>query len=721
MRFLNIFVSIFLFFVFFVWAFYGDYSNLFFFYLPKLPLYFVLILLIFSLKKVRMNIDPALDFFTKHSFKIFPVLAFTYALLVSIILFSRHAHVQDEVNMLFQAQALLSGKLSRPLHPFYEFFRFLYIIPSKTGTYSLYQPGFSIALAPFLFLGVPFLLNPILTGGAVFLLGKNAEKMFDRKTAALSMFLATASAFLIPMGGTFMNHPFCAFASLASMWFIQKSFEKKLFLNTGIASAFIVLIMFTRPQTAFFILVSTLIFLFLKQNKKTFFEQLIVAGAVITPFFILILYTDGIFSGEFSIPKHANFFNYSEPFNNSLGLGLYKGCRFNTIIPLPAEGLTVSHAFHITYLRLVQMVYGTFFHPIFFIYLPVLFLIKRKAEETLSDCIFLQYFLVTFIAYFFYYYDGNVYGPRYYYEASFFLVPLFARGIILSNRKLSEMDIIKHLRPKLIVYAFILAGFIFHYTFSIPQLYKLHDNAFWGMDPALSELVEKKNINHSLIFIKPHHFYSSGAAAMNLFDIDSNNNIYALDLGDDSNAALVDYYEDRKIYKANFKDEWYEDMPFELHEVKKVFQSEKITVEMEHKSYPVDGVPDYCNKFPAWPYIDMYSGFELPDDMMKDTYFFCRFRSEDQFYTFGQYIKNKGKYKVTVKAACGPVGGKFLLTVGEQERTVDLFAQEFSNKDITLEFYLKKGINFIKMQPLDILKNGSYFILDKLEFELEEK
>jgi len=721
MRFLNIFISIFLFFVFFIWAFYGDYSNFFSFYIPYFPLYFAIIILIFSLKKVRTNIDPTLEFFTKHSFKIFPFLAFVYALFVSIFLFSKLAHVQDEVNMLFQTEALLNGNLSRPLHPFYEFFRYLYIIPSKSGTYSLYQPGFSILLAPFMFLGVPYLVNPVLTGGAIFLLGKNVEKMFDRKTAALSMFLATTSAFLIPMGGTFMNHTFCAFLSLAAMWFIQKSLDQKPFLNTGIASAFIILIMFTRPQTAFFILISTLIFLFLRLNKKMFLKQLITAGAIITPFFILILYTDSIFSGEFFLPKHVNFFNYTEPFNNSLGLGLYKGCRFNTIIPLPAEGLTLSHAYYITYLRLVQMIYGTFFHPIFFIYLPLLFLMKRKAEDTLSDYIFLQYFLVTFIAYFFYYYDGNVYGPRYYYEVSFFVVPLFARGIILSNRKLSQIDAIKHLQPKLIVFAFLLAGFIFHYTVTVPQLFGLHVNAFWGMDPALTKLVDKKKIKHSIIFISPHRFYSSGAATMNLFDIDHNNNIYALDLGDSSNAALIDYYEDRKVYKAFFKDEWYEKMPFKLREVTKVFRSDKVIVEMENKSYPVDGVPDYCNKFPAWPSIDMYSGFKLPNDMLQNTYFFCRFRSKDQFYTFGQYVKNKGKYKVIIKAAYGPVGGKFQLTVGNQEKIIDLFSREYSNKDLTIELYLEKGMNFIKLQPLDIRKEGSYFILDKLEFELEEK
>jgi len=720
MKAVNIVISIVLFLIFFVWAFYGNYTNFLSFYVPYLPALFFLIFLTLSLKKVTGYIDPILDFFTKYSFWIFPVTAFIYALAVCLFVFSGMPHVQDEINMFFQAQAILEGNLSRPLHPFYEFFRFLYIIPSKNGTYSLYQPGFPSLLAPFLFLGIPYLLNPLLTGATVFLLGKNTEKIFDRKTAALSMFLATSSTFLIPMGGTYMNHTFCAFSSLASMWFIQKSFDKKPYLNTGIAAIFIVLLMFTRPQLALFILISSIIFIFAKQDKKTFLLQTITIGATILPFFVSIFFFERLFSGDIMIPKHLIYFNYSEPFNNSFGLGLHKGCRFNTIIPLPKEGLTIPHAYYLTYLRLVQLVFGLFFHPIMFVLLPVLFLIRKKTAELLSEYIFLQYFMVVFIAYIFYYFDGNVYGPRYYYEASFFLVPLFARSIILSSRKLSEINFIKPVKPKVLFSSLLLSGIIFHYVFAGPFLFYVHSGMFWGMDPGLSELVEKRQLKNSLIFISPDVFYSSGAAAMNLFNIDSNENIYAIDLGD-TNSQLISYYKNRKVYKAIFNPNPYSKMPPKLNEIKYHPPVNKITLEMENKSYPVEGIPDYCNKFPAWPYIDSYSGFLLPEKMLGNTYFFCRFISKDQFYTFGQYFEKTGTYKVTIKAAYGPVCRRFLLTVGNQKKIINFYYHEFSDKDLTIGLYLKKGINFIKLQPLDIRKEGSYFILDKLEFELEEK
>lgn len=715
MKILNTVTAAILFLIFFVWAFYGDYANAVLFYVPYLPMYFLVTLVILSHKKVKRSIEPVFKFITEKAFIIFPVLAFIYALAFNIFVLSGKPHVQDEINMFFQAQAMLKGEITRPLHPHYEFFRFLYIIPSKSGSYSLYQPGFSLLLAPFLYLGIQNIVNPLLTAGAVYLLGINTHKLFDRETAALSMALAVASVFLMPMGGTYMNHSLCALSSLTSMWFIQKSFDKKPFKNIVFASLAIVVIMFTRPQLAPFILISGLLFIFLRQGFKTFFLKMAISGLTILPFFILILFSESLFTGSMLIPKHVAYFSYSEPFNKVLGLGLYKGCRTNTIIPLPPEGLTISHAVYITYLRLVQLVYGMFFHPIFFIYLPLLFILKKKGSELKNEYILLQYFLVTFIAYFFYSFDGNVYGPRYYYETSFFLVPLFARGIILTT-KITPHYIKKHLQPRILVYSFILSGFIFHYAVTAPYLFKLHQNAFWGMDPNLSELLEKEDITNALVFISPYEYISTGAAVMDLTDIDSNDVIYAVDLGKEANQRLINYYKDRDVYQAEFNRPWIKEKSFEFKKVQKVSEQENFTIEMEHKLYPVDGIPDYCNKFPAWPYIDFYSGFLLPPEMLDEVYFFCRFKSLDQHYEFGQNVKKAGKYKVEIKTVSGPLSRRFLLTVGNQKKIINFYSKDYTYKNIPIELDFTKGFNYFKLQPLDIREGGNYFIIDKLEF-----
>lgn len=714
MKTLNIVTSSALFLIFFVWAFNGNYDNFLTPYLPYLPVYFLVTYVILSLKNVKNISGILLKTISSKAFIIFPITALIYAISFNALVLEGKPHVQDEINMFFQAQAILNGAMTRPLHPHYEFFRFLYIIPAKGGTYSLYQPGYSILLAPFLLLGIPQVLNPLLSSGAVYLLGKISEKLFNRKTAVLSMALATASAFLMPMGGTFMNHTVCAFSALASMWFLLKSFEKKPILNTVAASLFIVAIMFTRPQIAPFILISGLITVFVNKNFKTFALRTVTSGLTILPFFILILYSESLFTGSMLTPRHIAYFSYSEPVSNALGLGLYKGCRFNTIIPLPIEGLTFSHAIDITYLRLVQMVYGMFFHPIFFIFLPILFLILKKRDQLINEYLLLQYFLVIFSAFFFYYYDGNVYGPRYYYEASFFLVPLFARGVILSTEKLTKHG--RYLQPETAVYAFILSGFIFYYSTIVPHLFDLHKNAFWGMDPNLGKLVEKEGITNSLIFISPDLYYSSGAGVMNLADIDSNDNIYAADLGDSSNNRLADYYGDRDAYKAFF-----DKNKFSLKKASKLERNRKVIVEMEHKSYPVDGIPDYCNKYPFSNHIDLYSGFFLPPEVFNSTYFFCRFKTSDQFYEFGQSFKKSGHYKVDIKAVSGPLSGEFVLTVNDQKKTVNLYSQDYLNRNITVELDFSEGFNYIRLQPLDIRAEGSYFIIDKLEFTLLEK
>jgi len=190
---------------------------------------------------------------------------------------------------------------------------------------------------------------------------------------------------------------------------------------------------------------------------------------------------------------------------------------------------------------------------------------------------------------------------------------------------------------------------------------------------------------------------------------------------DDADSRLINYYKDRNVYRAEFNRPWIAERSFEFKKVDKTEKQENFTVEMEHKLYPVDGVPDYCNKFPAWPYIDSFSGFLLPPGMLVNTYFFCRFKSESESYVLGQYLEKAGTYKLNIKAVTGPVNGKFLLTANDQEKTVDLYSDSYIYKDIPLELNFLRGMNYIRLRPLDVRDKGSYFIIDKLEFELLEK
>jgi hypothetical protein len=78
-------------------------------------------------------------------------------------------------------------------------------------------------------------------------------------------------------------------------------------------------------------------------------------------------------------------------------------------------------------------------------------------------------------------------------------------------------------------------------------------------------------------------------------------------------------------------------------------------------------------------------------------------------------------YKVDIKAVTGPLSGEFVLTVNDQKKTVNLYSQDYRNRNITVELDFSEGLNYIRLQPLDIRAEESYFIIDKLEFTLLKK
>lgn len=718
MRLLKIITAIFLFVLFFIWSFGGNYHQIADLYFPHFPIYFFLALIPFSIPGFSEKFFSAVIRLEKYSFIIFPVFVFIFTQYVWHDVFSGIPHVQDEINFKYLATAILDGSITSPLHPHYEFFRFLYIIPAETGTYSIYDLGYPLVLAPFLYFKVPFLLNPLLSSFSIYFLGRITEELYDRRTASLSMMLGSFSLFLSSMGGTWMSHSMCAFLTLGAVLFAIKSLKKDLIKNTVIFALLISALMFSRPQNSLFVLISIVLFYLLFAKRTEFLKSMIISGVIIFAFFLFFNYTHYIFSGAVLTGKHSVYWNISEPIDNCMQLGLGNGCRHATLIELPKEGLTFSHAVFTSYLRLNELVIGMFFNPLIFLFIVILFIFRGNRLSDKSDFFVLLSFLIIFFTYFFYYFDGNVFGPRYYYEASFFLAVLAARGMILFFEKFRSDKTNPLLRPLNLFSAFFIAGILFQYFVTAPAFFKPHRLAFWGTDPLLYQALEEKNIKKGVIFINPHSFYSSGAATMNMHDIDSNDLIFARDLGPFQNRRLMNYYPDRSYYLANFNKEWFEEKLPEIIEIKKEDLPDIINVELEDKEWPLSGRPDYCNAYPAWEYIDHYSGFKLePEQTIGKKYFFCRFINNDEHYSFGQHFETPGTYKVRITYAATPVGKKFRFSNGIESETVNFFNKTNEIKEIEFEMPFKKGLNILKIQPLNIPENSNgYFIIDKVEF-----
>ena len=717
MRKVSIFTAVLLCLVFFVWAFAGNFAALFLFYLPVTAVLFLFSSAVFAFVPYE-KLLAALKKAEPYGFYIFPLLTFFFSLAVSHFIFSDLPHAPDEVNYKYLAEAILDGRITTPLHPHYEFFHILYTNPAISGTYSIYQIGYSIFLAPFVFLGVPFLCNPLLTALAVFLTGRIADEFYGKRVAFVTMALASFSFFTVLLGGTLMAHSFCAVCTLGAFYFAVLSIKNsgvKRFGFAALSGLFISFLMFIRPQNALFNLIFILLYLFVFIDKKSFFKIVPVMGSLILVFLVLFIYSNYTISGSITGFKHEKYWNIEEPEDNCMGLGLGKGCKFGTPYEMPDGGLTVPLAFKITGERLNAFVSDFAFTPFMLLFILLAFLLAADKAEFKKNLILLTGYLVFFIVYFFYYYIDYGYGSRYYYECSFFLFPLIAKGISVVCKKSEEAFSKPFFKRAVFVPAFLAAALFFQTFQALPTKISYYSKGAWAAVKLLEKALKEKNIEEGVLFIAPDFFYATGAARMNLHRIDDNRLIFAHDLGYASNQNLMDYYKNKKAYLVVFNIN--ENKLPEIIEIKRDPSISWLTAGAENKSYPVDGAPDYCNRFPQYPdFTNKYAGFALPDDMLSGrVFFFCRFTEKPQFYTFGQNFEKEGIYKVRITFAATPESGKFYFETGDFSKKLDFYSPDRHLENAEFDAPFRKGMNFIKLSP-DFEGKTEYFIIDKFEF-----
>jgi len=133
-------------------------------------------------------------------------LAALAAAIISHVVFGRIPHVQDSIAQLFQGRIFADGRLWAPAPPFRECFDYTHMLIDRGRWYSQYPPGHALLLVPGIWLGVPWLTNPLLGGVSIygtFLLGR---ALFGRAAGRLAAVLGLLSPFLLLMAAEFMAH-----------------------------------------------------------------------------------------------------------------------------------------------------------------------------------------------------------------------------------------------------------------------------------------------------------------------------------------------------------------------------------------------------------------------------------------------------------------------------------------------------------------------------------
>ena len=707
--------------LFFIWGTAGKFWGPLVLYFPTFHLLVLLCAAIAFIAPVRRAAATLWERIVPQRYLIFPLFALIATLLINLLVFQGIPHIQDSIHYLFMAGNFANGQLDHAMVPYYEFFRYLYLIPDGEGIYSLFLPGYSLFLVPFVMFGIPFIANPLITAANITLAGRIADDLFGPRTAAVTMALAVSSTFLMVMGGTFMAHPFCALMTLTTVhFFIRSRTEpdgRRSLIFAAVAGFMLGWLLFTRPQNALFLAIPLAVVALSEIRRSGTIPRGIALLAAFLPWLMVLFIYNAHYTGDPLLFKQDPYFNYSEPNDNCHRFGLGRGCPNSNWTVLPDEGFTATHALYVTYRRLSPLLINTFGHPLLFLLIPLAFLfqhgIRPKREVFLGTL-----FLSTAAGYYFFYFDGNVFGPRYYYETTFFLIILAAQGML----RLGEL--IATARRPLFYTAplggFIAAGYLFTATVILPPLFATYAKGFWGVERSLSDTVKAMDLHNAVVFVDSEELVGSGFAVMRHDDWDKNDIIYVRDLGDRSNSALMHYYKGKSFYRAHYDKIQANDRPPIITPLTDTeLSSGYIVVEMEDKRYPLQGEPDYCNEYPNRPDLARYTSLPTPEKLGIDfskKAFFCRFRDPDEYYTFGQNILVAGPHTIEFVGVTGPEMGRFRLFIdGAPAGVVDFTGKSYEKVIRPVAADLTAGFHLLRLEP-DDMTGDTYFLIDFVEF-----
>ncbi|RIK42318.1 MAG: hypothetical protein DCC58_11160 [Chloroflexi bacterium] len=372
------------------------------------------------------------------------VAALAGGLLVSTRVFERLPHVEDEVAFIFQAKTIASGHLLVEAPPQPDFFRAPFIIFRNGHWYGKYLPGYPAVLALGALVDRVWLVNPLAGAGCVWLLFIFGRRIYSAQIALLAAALLVSSPFFLLQAGSLMSHVVSLAWTLGFLLLFEAARRANNFWLAGAAGLSLGMLFITRPLTAVGVAVpfAAWALVDMLRERRRVPSYLAMAGCFL-PFVALLLLYNNLTTGN----PFKSAYELWWPFDKigfGAGIGITghhdvaQGLRFTrmnvemiadylygwplrlSLLPATIAALTAllrlgAGAYRLGRARLAR---------------------RRQAAQALPagtgwDIALLAMTLTLVTVHVAYPTPGQMYGPRYYFEALPALTLLSARGIIL--------------------------------------------------------------------------------------------------------------------------------------------------------------------------------------------------------------------------------------------------------------------------------------------------
>ncbi|MFH1680896.1 MAG: glycosyltransferase family 39 protein [Candidatus Eisenbacteria bacterium] len=316
------------------------------------------------------------------------------AVLFSVLVLERFPNSADEYVCLFQAETLREGRLSNPVPPVGESFRFMHTVMKDGKWVGQYTPGWPALLAAAGLFRVPaWLVNPILGALSLYVLFLLGRRLFGENAALLTAIAVLCSPFFVFNAASYFSHV------SALLFVLLLHHHGLLFLDTGrsryaaLAGAWMGIALLIRPYTAVLAAVPVLLLILVPRSRERLLGGAwLAAGAA--PFVLFLLVYNGRITGDplLMVMKWGN---------PREGVGF-----IGSHSPLRGAYFTVQHLFDL-------MSWGS--ATVFVLAVYSLSRLRARGDRA---WIGISVFWLVLAGYVFYWGPGgNRYGPRYHFEA----------------------------------------------------------------------------------------------------------------------------------------------------------------------------------------------------------------------------------------------------------------------------------------------------------------
>jgi len=393
-------------------------------------------------------------------------------------------HVSDEVVYIFQAKTLARGVLYAPAPALPSFFRYLNIIidEGRGVWFGIYPPGWPACLALFVRAGVGPLANALVNAGALLVVYRLGAEFFGRRLAAGALALGLASPFAWAMGASYLSHPLALLLAATATLAVVVGLRRDRPLYVAAAGAAVGLLATVRPWDA--AATGVVVAALLARNRAWRGVALMAAAAA--PFVaLLLLYNRALTGSAWLFPQQL----YNARDALGFGPGVGKIATYGSLGHTPLKAAyNLGHNVR----ALLTNLFGWPFVSLLFI--PFAYATRRPRWRR-GLALLTALAVASIVAYGCYWYDGVLYGARFYYTLMPAWLLLTAAGIARVHTWCARR------RAPALVPATVAALFAFAAVAYAPHYVRKLRDSYNGMDNAAYEAAGRAGVRAGVVLV----------------------------------------------------------------------------------------------------------------------------------------------------------------------------------------------------------------------------